>query len=310
LLKEVLEGVARVGRSAPSETSLTEKQRTKLGELRSKGFATFDDLVGTERMQRLQDEYRDRLEQKLDFEVPVLAQAKIDPERDADLVKSNFLATNAQLAARGLTFDRGDIKNYQQAVEEFQPSTLTTYLPDDPKWFGLWLDPDILAVAKAYMGFTPQLVEAYIRRNYPARFVVMNHAWHRDTNHPTHLLKAFFFLSDCTLKTGPHHYIPGSITDRALDGKTYYSNEEVAQAYPTKKEAVSVVKAGTIILEDTRGLHKAGVPEEGYRDLGYATFLPPIAIMKRQALYKIGRRTYDSLTKQQRDFIPASNIAQ
>ena len=35
---------------------------------------------------------------------------------------------------------------------------------------------------------------------------------------------------------------------------------------------VSNVKAGTIIIEDTRGLHKAGIPKRDYRDLGFAVF--------------------------------------
>ena len=31
-----------------------------------------------------------------------------------------------------------------------------------------------------------------------------------------------------------------------------------------------MVPKGTIILEDTRGLHKAGIPKKGYPDLGFA----------------------------------------
>lgn len=135
----------------------------------------------------------------------------------------------------------------------------------------------------------------------------MNHAWHRDSNHPRHLLKAFFFLNDCTLKTGPHHYIAGSIEDRRLDGERYFTDDEVRALYPagSEREVVSEVPAGTIILEDTRGLHKAGIPEEGYRDLGFATFLPPIAFRQRPALYALSDQTYQQLTKEQQRYIPS-----
>ena len=312
MLREVLEKIARVGRGAPREEKLTAAQQQKLAHLREHGYVAFDHLVGTDRLKRLQEDYRSRVEDKLDFEFPTLAQAKIDPQRDADLIKGNFLATPQQLAERGLTFSREDVRSYRQAVADFAPSTLTTEIPDSAEWFDVWLDESMLPIVEAYMGFRPQLVEAYIRRNFPARFVVMNHAWHRDRNHETHLLKTFVFLSDCTLKTGPHHYIAGSVKDRRIDGKNYYSDEEIAGIYPENsgREIVSVVPAGTIILEDTRGLHKAGIPQEGYRDLGYATFIPPIAFVRREALFRIGRKTYEALSSEQKKYIPSGNIVQ
>lgn len=312
LVTGVLERIARIGRGADDESHLGEAQREKLAHLREHGYVAFEHLVGTDRLKRLQAEYRRRVEDELDFQFPTLAQAKIDPVRDAELIEKNFLATPAQLKELGLAFSREDVKSYAQAVSEFAPSTLTTDLPDDKDWFDLWLDPQVIPLVAAYMGFVPQLTEAYIRRNFPARFPVMNHAWHRDTNHQTHLLKMFVFLTDCTMKTGPHHYIAGSVQDRRIDGKTYYSDEEIHRVYPpdSGREIISVVPAGTIILEDTRGLHKAGIPEEGYRDLGYATFVPPVAVRQREAYFRIGRRTFEALSPEQQKFIPASSIRQ
>lgn len=310
-VRTALEKLARVGRGANS-SSLTSEQSAQLAHLREHGYVIFDHLVGTDKLKQLQEQYRKRVETDLDFEFPTLAQSQIDPERDADLIKSNFLATPQALAKRGLTFDRKDVTSYVQAVADFEPSTLTTELPDTRDWFDLWLDPSVLPIVDAYFGFVPQMVEAYIRRNFPARFVVMNHAWHRDRNHETHLLKAFIFLSDCTLKTGPHHYIAGSVNDRRIDGKIYYSDDEIRAVYPESsgREIISVVPAGTIILEDTRGLHKAGMPDEGYRDLGYSTFVPPIALLNRGSLYKVSRRTFDQLAPAQRRYIPPANIVQ
>jgi hypothetical protein len=310
MLKTALEKVARVGRGAPSETTLTQTQRAQLARLRTEGYVAFDHLVGTEKLAQLQAELAQRIEGDLDFEYPCLAQTRIDPERDADMIASNFLATNAQLKARNLTFDRGDAKDYAQVVSEFEPSSLKTFLPDTPEWLGTWLDPTILPIVEAYMGFRPELTEAYIRRNFPAKFVVMNHAWHRDRNHPTHLLKAFIFLNDCTLDNGPHHYIAGSVQDRRMDGQNYYSEDEVRTLYAAggPEEVISVVPAGTIILEDTRGLHKAGMPTSGYRDLGFVTFLPPIVLAKRVPLYSVSRGALEGLSAAQTAYIPKANI--
>jgi hypothetical protein len=52
------------------------------------------------------------------------------------------------------------------------------------------------------------------------------------------------------------------------------------------------------------------MPEEGFRDLGYATFLPPIALLNRAPLFKLTRKTFDQLTPAQRRYIPASNVVQ
>jgi hypothetical protein len=310
MLKSTLEKVARVGRSGTAEAALTDVQRDQLAKLRKDGYVAFDHLVGTEKLALLQAELKQRIEHDLDFEYPCLAQTRIDPERDADMIASNFLATNAQLKARNLTFDRDDAKSYDQVVTDFEPSSLKVFLPDTPLWLGTWLDPVVLPVVEAYMKFRPELTEAYIRRNFPAKFVVMNHAWHRDRNHPTHLLKAFVFLNDCTLENGPHHYIAGSVQDRRMDGQNYYSEEDVRRLYPAggPEDVVSVVPAGTIILEDTRGLHKAGMPQAGFRDLGFVTFLPPIALARRSPLYTVSRGAMQGLSAAQAAYIPKVNI--
>ena len=178
-------------------------------------------------------------------------------------------------------------------------------MPDDEQFYSIWLDQIILEVVEDYFGFTPVLCEAFIRRNYPSEHVVMNHGWHRDKNHKTHLLKAFIFLNDCNLDNGPHHFVSESHLSKGLDSKPYYSDEEVSDYIKKNnfEELVSVVPKGTIILEDTRGLHKAGIPKKGYRDLGFCTFMPDRAVMKRKSDYTISQFTKSNLTKFQNNFL-------
>jgi len=310
MIKSILETVARVGRGGMNASLLEGKQGERLSHLREHGYVMFDHLVGTERFQNLQADFQNRLENELQFEMPCLAQSRIDPERDADLIDNNFLATVSEMEKRGVTFSRDDIKSYKQAIKDFAPSTLKLPMVDTQDYFDLWLDEEILDIVEAYMGFKPVLTEAYIRRNFPARFKVMNHHWHRDRNHQTHLLKGFIFLSDCDLTNGPHHYIAGSATGPELRGKNYYTSEEIHETYgaDSDREIISVVKAGTIILEDTRGLHKAGVPDKGFRDLGFSVFMPPMAFRSWGDLYNISEETHARLSERQQSYIPKANV--
>jgi hypothetical protein len=168
-----------------------------------------------------------------------------------------------------------------------------------------------MEVVEEYMGLTPLLQEAYMRRNFPSPYRTMNHYWHRDLNHQTHLLKAFLFLTDCHVENGPHEFVSGSHTDLTLNGKRYYSDHEVESYARSSNHPVikSVVKAGTVILEDTRGLHRAVVPMKGYRDLGFAVFAPfPWYRPYRISHYQISSEVYQALNSQQKKFIPASSV--
>lgn len=111
-----------------------------------------------------------------------------------------------------------------------------------------------------------------MRRNFLVPYSTMNHYWHRDLNSPFHLLKAFFFLSDCGVDNGPHEFITG--THRKLDvlnGQRYFSDAQVGALYPPGHPArvLSVVRAGTVVIENTRGVHRANLPTAGHRDLWF-----------------------------------------
>ena len=282
----------------------------KVSHLRKRGFVVLDHLVGSDLIKQVQIDIAKNFEQDFNIKYPCLAQSKIDDHEHNDLIQSNFLATPETLTQRGLTFNREDVENYQQMLRDFQPSTLTLPMPSIKNYYDLWLDPMVMDLVSAYMGFVPELTEAYVRRNFPFNYRVMNHYWHRDSNHSKHLLKAFVFFTDCDIKTGAHHYIAGSVDDERFRDKTYYSDEEINDVWPIESEnhMVSTVPAGTIIIEDTRGLHKAGHLEQSYRDLGYAVFLPPNHFKKSPCLYTIEDNTFDTLSDDQKRFIPSKNI--
>lgn len=289
---------------------LSAEQRPLLEELRREGTLVLPGYVESARLAMLRAETQTMLEE-LRFETPCLAQLRLDPAKHSDLLENFLLATPQQLLARGAAFTHDEAKSLDQVVREFAPSTLTTYpLGNSAAFRALWLDPWLLTLIAHYLGLVPKLVEAYVRRNFPARHRTMNHYWHRDLNDRHQLLKMFVFLSDCSIDNGPHEFVRGSHADYSrLNGRRYYTDADIDQAYPpgSPERLVSEVSAGTIIIEDTRGLHRARMPERGFRDLGYAVFVP-LADGAEPALYDFPAQAHAELSPFQKAFVPAANL--
>jgi hypothetical protein len=294
----------------PLASALNARQEEAVARLRSDGYAMLEGHIERGVLRVLQAELQEALE-ALRFEMPCLAQTRIDPARDRDLIDAYMYASPAQLAARGLAFSRDEARDYGQVIRDFNPSTLTVYpLAWSAAYRKVWLDPFILGIAAAYTGMVPKMAEAFVRRNFPSPYRTMNHFWHRDLNHKHYMLKAFLFLSDCTLETGPHEFVAGSHRlFEPLNGRRYFDDEQVDAAFPrgSRERVVSEVAAGTVLLEDTRGLHRADMPQTGHRDLGYVTFMPmnenPAA-----RYYDLPAAAYRELTPFQRAFVPSHNV--
>jgi hypothetical protein len=284
----------------------TAEQRALAETLRRDGCVVIDQYLPRERLRVMQAEVEAALNE-LSFDMPCLAQARVDPRRHRELIDNFMYGSPRQLAEWGVCFDRSEARSYEQVVRDFNPSTLTVYMLERSRAFReAWLDPFLLGVVAHHMGVVPKLVEEYVRRNFPAPYMTMNHYWHRDLNTPLHLLKIFFFLSDCGADDGPHEFVRGSHDDLAvLNGKRYFSDAEVDRLFPpgSARRLTSVVKAGTVVIEDTRGLHRAKLPGARFRDLGYAVFMPLRPFYPHRN-YRFPRAAYDGLSAFQKAFIP------
>jgi hypothetical protein len=297
--------------AAAEKHPLAREEAAWVASIRENGFAQIPDFIDPGTLRCLQGELQETLE-RLEFEMPCLAQARIDPVRHAGLLASQMYATTGELTRQGLTFDRPEVRSYDQAVDDFRPSTLTLYmLLQSAAYRQVWLDERLLRCVCAYLGMAPYLVEAYVRRNFPAPYRSMNHFWHRDLN-GRYLLKAFFFLTDCSIESGPHEFICGTHRQfDVLNGKRYYDDEEVDRLFPpgSRRRLISEVKAGTLIIEDTRGVHRARMPDVGFRDLGYAVFMP-MPVGDVQPLYTVDRAAFDGMTPLQRKFVPRTCVVE
>jgi len=286
------------------------EQRRMVEELQREGTLILRGYLSGETVRAMQQELQASLE-ALSFETPCLAQNRIDPQQHRALIDNFLYGSNEEFARQGIVFERHEVHSLEQALRDFNPSTLTAYpLQASAVFRKVWLDPYLLTIVTHYLGLVPSLVEAYARRNFPARFRTMNHFWHRDLNDRHQLVKMFVFLTDCSIETGPHEYIRRSHRELGtLNGKRYFTDAEIDALHPVGSplREVSEVKAGTVILEDTRGLHRARMPDTGYRDLGYAVFFP-LPAGSAPALYRVPREAVAQLTEFQRAFVPTENI--
>ena len=94
--------------------------------------------------------------------------------------------------------------------------------------------------------------------------------FHFDMDRPK-WLKFFIYLTDVEVVNGPHAFIAGSHRTQGIPshlvrkGYSRLSDEEVAQAFDAKDLIEFAAPRGTIIAEDTRGLHKGKHVEKGDR---------------------------------------------
>ena len=125
------------------------------------------------------------------------------------------------------------------------------------------LDRGLLQIAQEYLGSTPivDIVTAWY--SFPSENPSHEAAqlFHFDLDR-VRWLKAFFLLTDQTIETGAHVYIPGTQRDGGISsdllakGYARLEDHEVEVYYPRDQWKSMVAPAGSILLEDTRGLHK------------------------------------------------------
>ncbi len=128
-------------------------------------------------------------------------------------------------------------------------------------------DNSILGVAQSYLKTSPKI--DYIAFWWSTAFskeAQSNSAqmFHFDMDR-LKWIKVFVFLTDVTLENGPHVFVSkshrsGNIPKALLKGGyVRHADSDVYQHYPSEDIKTFTVPAGSILFEDTRGLHK-GTP--------------------------------------------------
>lgn len=133
-------------------------------------------------------------------------------------------------------------------------------------------DPRVLSIAQNYLGRQPIL-----------DFVAM--WWHAKSATPDknaaqyfhfdmdrlRWVKFFFYVTNVTSANGPHVFVPSSQRDYGVPfvlrkkGYARLTDDEVEKCFPKESWETFTGSAGTMIVEDTRGLHKGAHVQQGDR---------------------------------------------
>lgn len=166
---------------------------------------------------------------------------------------------------KNLFFDRNDPKTVRF---DYEPDEILK----SPLIQNLVCDPVILDIAQEYLGALPVFdfvaMWWHVKSDSPDKEAAQY--FHFDMDR-LRWIKFFFYITDVNKDSGPHMFVPKSHRDGALPfklrskGYTRLSDEEVTQYFhhDTWKEFTG--QSGTMIVEDTRGLHKGKHVNHGDR---------------------------------------------
>lgn len=174
---------------------------------------------------------------------------------------SDDAAVNGKLSALNLA---------EPQAEKYEVSTADVL--DSPLAQDLLFDGGILSLAQDYLGSAPILDIATSWFSFPVGRSSQEAAtqFHFDLDR-TRWVKIFYFLTDVNERTGAHLFVPGSQADGSIPSKilskgySRLTDSEVDGAFPKDSWQTIGGPAGTILLEDTRGLHKGMPLVEGHR---------------------------------------------
>jgi hypothetical protein len=155
--------------------------------------------------------------------------------------------------------------------------TIYRYKPEslinNPTIQRLMIDTSILSVAQAYLGSSAVLDAVNMwwstafKKHPDSRAAQL---FHFDMDR-IRWVKFFVYLTDVDVHNGPHCFVAKSHKTKGIPneilsrGYTRISDKDIRAIYSSDRILEFAGPAGTIIAEDTRGLHKGKVIEQGHR---------------------------------------------
>jgi len=138
----------------------------------------------------------------------------------------------------------------------------------------LAFNPTLINIAQNYLGSAPilDIVGAWWSTSGLSDKPDINSAqlWHFDLDRPK-WLKVFFYLTDCDEFTGPHSFVSGTHVNNGIPlslrihGYKRLDDELIKKYFDSSKIKSFIGKSGTMVAEDTRGLHKGQILKNGTR---------------------------------------------
>jgi len=135
------------------------------------------------------------------------------------------------------------------------------------------LDEKILNVSSSYLNCAPVIDNIQLFWSFAAHRADKEAAqyWHFDMDRPR-WIKIFLYLTDCNELNGPHKFIErthlmamGIKESLRKKGYTRLEDREIEQCYSGEQIKTFTAKKGSILFEDTSGLHKGQNVIQGSR---------------------------------------------
>jgi hypothetical protein len=196
--------------------------------------------------------------------------------------------------------ERREAQKEGTAAKEFLERLMPSRVEATGPFVALALEPQVVALANAYIGMHSYLRGLEMWRNLPTdEPPKLSQLWHRDWDDVINL-KLFVYLSDVTEEHGPFTFASGTQPGgpRELDVKDRLSDDEMAARVSREDWVVCTGGPGTVVLADTCGYHKGGKPTKGDRLLWTAQFTSGAADAKRN--FELAEGKPAALTPEQR----------
>jgi hypothetical protein len=151
---------------------------------------------------------------------------------------------------------------------------------NDPVVQSLVTDTSLISLARTYLGCEPVLATTAMWWHTDFEKIPNPEAatmWHFDMDY-VRWLNFFFYLTDVDSNSGPHCVVKGTHKWNAIPrnllrrGYARITDAEIADNFPAEKVVEFTGNAGTLIIEDTRALHKGKHVLSGSRLLLQITF--------------------------------------
>jgi ectoine hydroxylase-related dioxygenase (phytanoyl-CoA dioxygenase family) len=175
---------------------------------------------------------------------------------------------NDFIKLEGFYSSDSNIKSLKKKLDIQNPETVKFYYDSQDiinnfNFQRILFDSSIINFAQMYLNCYPVIDNISSWWSFPSKTPDKHAAqwWHFDLDRPK-WLKFFFFLTDCSLENGAHCFVKSSHKNSAIPwklrkrGYERLSDDDVEKVY-SKKDIVDIVaKKGSLLIEDTRGLHK------------------------------------------------------
>lgn len=201
------------------------------------------------------------------FKMPFLLEPEIVKSLNHLLSQGTMRLVSDDKSVNGL-FEHLNLLEPKAEKYDVPPETFMS----NPTVLGLMTDRGLVEIARRYLQADPIVDIGASWHSFPKGKSSSEAAteFHFDLDR-LRWMKVFFFLTPIDSRTGSHVFVPRTHLDggipRQLLSKGYkrLSDKEVEEYFPEDSWVIPEGAEGTILLEDTRGLHKGLPLAEGHR---------------------------------------------